>query len=313
MQSPLVSIIVTTRNEEKNIENCLISVQEQTHPHLEIIVVDNNSTDRTKEIARKFTDKVFDHGPERSAQRNFGVFEIAQGQYVLYLDADMIIPPPLVATCAKYISENTYLALHISEIVLGKKFFSRVRRFERQFYDGTCIDGARFFQREAFIQVKGFDESLNGPEDWDIDKKIKQIGSIGLLPIQSETAASTTTTWSLQSFIHERGLTSSPTNPCAIFHNEAEFHLKTYLRKKRYYLSNFNIYIAKWGSCDPDLSKQIGIYYRLLGVFLENGKWKRLLSNPHYTFGLYILRFLVAFQYLIVRTCSPPSKIDLLR
>ncbi len=68
--SQIVSVVVTTKNEKKHIENCLLSIQEQTYPHIETIVVDNASTDRTKEIARKYTDLVFDKGPERSAQRN---------------------------------------------------------------------------------------------------------------------------------------------------------------------------------------------------------------------------------------------------
>ena len=47
------------QDEENNIENCLTSINEQTYPNIEVIVVDNNSTDKTFEIALKFTDKVF--------------------------------------------------------------------------------------------------------------------------------------------------------------------------------------------------------------------------------------------------------------
>jgi glycosyltransferase involved in cell wall biosynthesis len=55
-----VSVVITTKNEEKNIANCLESIKRQTYPQnrIEIIVVDNNSTDGTKEIARKYTKKV---------------------------------------------------------------------------------------------------------------------------------------------------------------------------------------------------------------------------------------------------------------
>jgi len=54
---PIVSVVITTKNEENNIENCIKSVKNQAYPP-ELIVVDNNSTDRTKELARKYTDKV---------------------------------------------------------------------------------------------------------------------------------------------------------------------------------------------------------------------------------------------------------------
>ena len=91
-------MVVTTKNEEKNISKCLESVRGQTYPQeaLEVIVVDNYSTDRTKEIAQKYADKVFEHGPERSAQRNFGILKKSKGRYVMYLDADMRFSPEVV-------------------------------------------------------------------------------------------------------------------------------------------------------------------------------------------------------------------------
>ena len=98
MSPPLASIIITTKNEEKNIGNCLLSITEQTYPHLEIIIVDNHSSDRTREIALKFTDKFFLKGPERSGQRNYGMIEVAKGKYVMFLDADMILGPKTVET-----------------------------------------------------------------------------------------------------------------------------------------------------------------------------------------------------------------------
>lgn len=102
-----VSVIITTKNEERNIENCLKSIKEQTYSqdNIEIIVVDNNSTDRTKEIVREskkwFTPlnvQLFNGGPERSAQRNFGVRQAA-GKYILYLDADMILSENVIDGC----------------------------------------------------------------------------------------------------------------------------------------------------------------------------------------------------------------------
>ena len=51
---PLVSISLLTYNAERYIENCLVSVLKQTYPHLEILVVDNASTDGTKDYLKKF-------------------------------------------------------------------------------------------------------------------------------------------------------------------------------------------------------------------------------------------------------------------
>jgi glycosyltransferase involved in cell wall biosynthesis len=64
---PLVTVVITTRNEEKNIGLCLKSVQSQSWPKVEVIVVDNGSEDRTKEIAYLYTNLVYDKGPEIGA------------------------------------------------------------------------------------------------------------------------------------------------------------------------------------------------------------------------------------------------------
>ena len=79
---PTISIVVTTKNEENNIRNCLGSINSQTYPadKIELIVVDNYSTDKTKEYALRFTDLVFDMGPERNTQRNFGMLNVATGK-----------------------------------------------------------------------------------------------------------------------------------------------------------------------------------------------------------------------------------------
>ena len=298
--SELVSVIITTKNEDKHIDTCLLSITEQTYSPIEIIVVDNYSSDRTQEIAFQFTDKVFNKGPERSAQRNFGMTEIARGKHVMFLDADMILGPKTVETCVSMVETGNWVALHIPEFILGTKYFCRVRQFERSFYDGTVIDGARFFKKSVFVQVGGFDETMSGPEDWDIDKKVKKVGPIGLLPLLSNCTE--ITTWKLTNLVSRNGV-----NPIgklnSIFHNEAEFNLLKYLSKKKYYSTGIDIYIKKWGENDPDIRKQTGIWYRFFGVFIERCKWRRFLISPHLIPGIYLLRFLVGLLFLRKKIC----------
>ncbi len=264
-----VSVIITTKNEEKNIRNCLDSVVRQSFPRaeIEIVVVDNGSADRTKEIAREYAGKVFDKGPERSAQRNFGV-EKASGKYVLYLDADMILTGNVVRECVNRLEEDPGIAAaYVPEIIMGGRFWSRVRRFERSFYDGTAVDAVRFIRRDVFLQTGGFDLKMTGPEDWDLDKKIKK-------------------TW-------KTVLIKSP-----LHHNEAEFNFRKYLSKKAYYAKSFDEYVERWGKNDPDVRKQLGFGYRYFGIFLENGKWKKLLRHPLLAGGMYLLRFLVGMIFI---------------
>ena len=95
---PLVSVVITTKNEEKNIENCLQSIRRQTFKDIELIVVDNFSEDKTAELAEKYHAKVYFEGNERSAQRNYGA-KVARGEYLIYLDADMILSPTVIEEC----------------------------------------------------------------------------------------------------------------------------------------------------------------------------------------------------------------------
>ena len=293
---PLVSVVITTKNEEKNIENCLKSILEQSYKNIEIIVVDNFSSDKTKEIALRYTEKVYDKGPERSAQRNYGMIDKSNGEYVMFIDADMILSPELINNCVVKIEADMVSALWIPEIVLGKSFFSRCRRFERTFYNGTVIDGARFFRKDKFVEVGGFDINMSGPEDWDIDKKIKR-ENIRLLEDSKSGKASH---WGFYSFIKERGVESNNYSN-VIYHNEAEFNLKKYLNKKEYYAKSFEAYINKWGKDDKDIKKQFGVGYRYFGVFFENGKWKRMIGNPILSLGMYFLRGMVGIIYLVNR------------
>ncbi len=268
MQQIEVSIVVTTKNEEKHISACLESVRRQDYPadRIEIIIVDNSSTDRTKEIASRFTPLVFDHGPERSAQRNFGI-ERARGKYILYLDADMTLGDGLLKQCLEKCEREGLAGLYIPEKVVGEGFWIKARDFERSFYDGTCIDAVRFVRRETARKIGGFDENLNGPEDWDFDRRLRTAGKLGIAS-------------------------------AVIFHDEGRFNLRRYLKKKSYYSRGFAGYIAKWGESDPEIRKQFGLSYRYLGVFLENGKWRRLVAHPVLAGGMFLLRLMVGLVYL---------------
>ncbi|WP_315077731.1 glycosyltransferase [uncultured Clostridium sp.] len=86
----MVSIIVPTYNNEKYIESALQSIFNQTYKDIEIIVVDDGSTDNTSEVLKKYTNKIIyikkENGGVASA-RNLGL-NIANGEYIAFLDAD---------------------------------------------------------------------------------------------------------------------------------------------------------------------------------------------------------------------------------
>ena len=268
-----LSVVITTRNEEANIANC-IHAFDAVRDDVEIVVVDNASTDATKRIAAELGAKVLDKGPERSAQRNLG-WRTASADWVVVLDADMILPEELIGEILSVLvphpSSLVPLAYWIPEVRTGRGIRVKARNFERSFYDGTSIDALRLFHKSVLEKTGGYDENLiAGPEDWELDIRVLATGA-----------------------------------KCAVLknhliHNEKQLTLKRMLEKKAYYTKSMATYQAKWKD-HPALKKQFGLYYRFLGVFIENGKWKKLIRHPILAFVMYFERFAVGLTYLINR------------
>jgi glycosyltransferase involved in cell wall biosynthesis len=249
----LVSAIVTTKNEELRLGSLLASLKAQTYANLEIIVVDNNSNDATKAIAARFTDKVYNWGPERSAQRNYAVSQ-AQGRYVLILDADMELAPTVVEDCVKVVRlDPTFKALVIPEESFGAGYWAKCKWLERSCYVGDAtIEAARFFDKAVFEEFGGYDTKLNAFEDWDLPNRIKQHYKLGRI----------------NSFIR---------------HNEGHLKLTTLMRKKRAYAKSLNSYLNKHSQ--TIVSGQT-IYF-LRPAFYRN--WRHLLKHPLLFAGMVVM------------------------
>lgn len=173
---PSVSVIIATKNEERNIERCLRSIKNQSQK-AEIIVVDNFSVDKTLQIAKVFTTHTYQKGKERSSQRNFGLKK-AHGSYVLFLDADMEIGPNLLKECLQKMHKNPKASgIIIDEIVKGHNFLSRIKSVEKNLTNkNTLIEAARFFKKRAVQKAGGYDENLISGEDWDISIRTNKLG-----------------------------------------------------------------------------------------------------------------------------------------
>jgi len=89
----MISAVILAKNEEKNLPDCLESIRQLAN---EIVVIDDNSTDKTIEIAKEFEAKVFTHSLSNdfAQQHNFGLGK-AKGDWVLFIDADERVTPDL--------------------------------------------------------------------------------------------------------------------------------------------------------------------------------------------------------------------------
>lgn len=268
---PLLSVVVTTKNESCNIAACARSFAPFA-AETELIVVDNRSSDDTKEKAAAEGARVFDFGPERSAQRNFG-WRHARADWVIVLDADMILPGETVREMLEKIRDphRVHDAYWIREIRTGGTWRVKVRNFERSFYDATCIDALRLFSAKVLQSTGGYDENLlAGPEDWDLDLRI--LGA---------------------------GFRCALLDGC-LYHNEKRLTYSKMLSKKAYYTKSFASYKAKWPGHES-VKKQFSVYYRFIGVFFEGGKWRKVLRHPVLFAGVLFERFSVGLVYLLSR------------
>jgi glycosyltransferase involved in cell wall biosynthesis len=239
---PKVSVIITTKNEEKVIGRLLKSIFNQTYHNYEVILVDNKSTDKTLQIAKNFRVKIYTKGPERSAQRNFGANK-SVGQYLLFLDADMELSRSVLKNCVRQILSSKAKMITIAETTVGNSWVSKVRKFEREMYmEDPKYEVPRFFDRKVFFEFGGYDTKLTGPEDYDLPFRIS------------------------------KKYIASRINQY-IYHHEENVTLSSLLKKKYYYSGQGAIYAEK----HPELIKTQGtILFRR--VYLKN--WRKFLSSP---------------------------------
>lgn len=181
---PLVTVVVPTHNNTRTIAACLRSVREQTYPRVELLVVDNHSTDDTADVAARYADRVIVAGPERSAQRNTGI-EAAAGEWVLWLDSDMILPPRTLEVAVETAEATGATGVALPERTIGEGYWTACRALERECYlDDPWLHNPRLVRRDFLLGDGGFHLEMSGPEDADLRMRMRGQGlGIELAPI----------------------------------------------------------------------------------------------------------------------------------
>jgi len=185
--SPLISIVLPTYNRGYTLSNALKSVIEQTYPHWELIVVDDGSTDDTKQVVASFNDSrikyVYQENARQSAARNTGLTR-ASGDWICYLDSDDVFLPNYLEVMMQDLKDHPHAVFAIPKghrlIELyenGKLIFSRDET-DREFAKDPTSEGIS--RRTFHVMCDGlmhssrivadgirFDENLIYSEDWE--------------------------------------------------------------------------------------------------------------------------------------------------
>jgi glycosyltransferase involved in cell wall biosynthesis len=258
---PVVTVVVPTRNSIRTIRACLESVRAQQQSHLELVVVDNFSTDGTYEVAAAMADVVIRRGPERSAQRNAGL-DIAAAAWVLWVDADMVLSPDCVRRALETAGTTASSAVAIPEVTVGPGFLTRCRALERSCYvDDPSLHNPRLLRRDLLLELGGFHEDMSGPEDTYLRHRLRGMGvDVALAPVLIE-------------------------------HDEGRLTWGDVLRKRVYYGRSIPAFVAR----TPGGLREQGV--GTLRAFLRHRG--RLARDPVHTAGMLGLRTAEAAAYLV--------------
>ncbi len=184
----MISVIVPTFNEETGIAACLRSLCSQTLPReeYEIIVVDGNSKDRTRELAKEYADEVMIQNSKKvGGARNDGVLR-ARGDIVATTDADCVVPPEWLKVIQhdfhRYDIAQLYGGIYPIEdgiknrlSLMGANIFSRIGYYTGALYYTLGCNTA--FDRDAFIRA-GMYRCIDAGDDLEIARRLKKLGKV---------------------------------------------------------------------------------------------------------------------------------------
>ncbi len=193
-KNPQVSIVLPAFNEEKYIGDTLFSLlksEQQTQISYEVILVDNNSTDKTQEVAQKFGKGmnlriVVEKRQGRGAARAKG-FEEARGDIILSADADTIFHRNWIEELTLAIKGRVVAVTTPCKIIDSTPFNNTIFNFlqpilmvsYRIFFGHFWLSGFSFgILKSVYIKSGGFDINLQGQEDIDLSFKVAKLGKI---------------------------------------------------------------------------------------------------------------------------------------
>lgn len=187
----MISIIIPAKNESQYIERCLDSLSKAIKNHkknIEFILVDNDSTDDTSNIAKFYGCQILKIREKTiGGLRNIGV-QHSKGNIIAFLDADCCVDPLWIEKCLEYLSQdNVGLVgtITISDIENGTwveknlpKIFTEKSRLDYPEWIGSSN---MFIKRHIFEAIGGFDEQMVTAEDVEFCRRVRNDYKIRLI------------------------------------------------------------------------------------------------------------------------------------
>jgi glycosyltransferase involved in cell wall biosynthesis len=182
----LVSVIIPTYNRAHLLDRAVRSVLNQTYQNFEIIIIDDGSTDNTKDIIGQFEDDRIQYICQQrcgaSSARNRGI-EIAKGEYIGFLDSDdQWLPQKLEKQIKKFQEVSDKVGVVFTNFwimwgnrkILGKTKMKRGYIYEDELFEDHVTGTTILVKRECFDKIGGFDEKIPARQDYDLCLRISK-------------------------------------------------------------------------------------------------------------------------------------------
>jgi len=193
MHEPLVSVVMSVHNEQQLVADAIKSILRQDYAHLELIIVDDYSTDNSVQICRSFTDPrvrvAVKQGEPRylAASRNIGV-AMARGEYVTFQDADDVCNPARLRMQLQLALQDPGRTVAGCSILRIRENLSQtwtmpaehdqiVRGFHRTFNRTTIVGATLLGPTQAFRRTP-YRESFRYMQDWDQLLRMYESGEV---------------------------------------------------------------------------------------------------------------------------------------
>jgi glycosyltransferase involved in cell wall biosynthesis len=182
----MISIIIPALNEERFLARLLGSIKAQSFTDHEVIVADAGSSDRTRQVARKYNAKVVEGGfPARG--RNSGA-KAAKGDVLLFIDADALLDKDYLENAAREMQKRNLdiagsLIYPIGEHPLDVVLFSifNIWSSATQFFYPNASGCGIFCKKSIHKKIGGFDEKIRLSEDMDYVRRAGKLGKFRIL------------------------------------------------------------------------------------------------------------------------------------
>jgi glycosyltransferase involved in cell wall biosynthesis len=182
----LVSVIIACYNGERYLQEAIESALAQSHRGVEIIVVDDGSTDGSSQIAQKFPVRyIRQENRGLTESRNLGI-GVSRGNYVVFLDADDRLRPEAIETGLRVMAEHPDCAMAVGDhlfVSSDGSYLSNSRKpcLQSSHYEELLksnfieMISSVLFRRSALVETGGFDTSLRVAEDYELYLRIARV------------------------------------------------------------------------------------------------------------------------------------------